>query len=114
MTIGEKRRIFTRLLARLINQATMLGYEAQLDEVKRSQAAANANALAGTGIANSLHTIGLAADMDLFLEGKLLTDTESYRTLGEWWEAQHPLCCWGGRFTRQDGRHFSLTHNGVK
>lgn len=114
MTLGEKRRIFTRLLARLINQATLLGFEAQIDEVKRSQAAADANAAAGTGIKNSLHIIGLAVDMDLFLDGQLLTASESYRTLGEWWEQQHPLCRWGGRFTRADGRHFSIEHEGRK
>ncbi len=114
MTLGQKRRLFTRLVARLILRAIVMGYQPQGDEWKRSKEAAEAYARQGRGIKRSLHRIGLALDMDLFKRGKLLTDSEDYRPLGEWWEKQHPLCRWGGRFKRRDGRHFSMEHGGVK
>lgn len=72
----------------------------------------------GRGIKNSVHTLKLALDLLLFRDidsdGDLdyLTTTEAHRPLGEWWELQHPLCRWGGRFG--DGNHYSLEYNGVK
>jgi hypothetical protein len=60
----------------------------------------------------TLHRLGLAADVMLFRDGVPLVRSEDYTFLGEWWEKQHELCRWGGRFTRPDGNHFSLTHEG--
>jgi hypothetical protein len=54
----------------------------------------------------------LFKDVDSDGDLDYLTDTESHRELGEWWEQQGPGCCWGGRFG--DGNHYSLTHDGVK
>lgn len=114
MKLGEKRKLFTKLLACLIEEALCMGFEPQIDEVKRHPKMAEYYASRGLGIKNSLHVLGLAVDMDLFLDGKYLTDTADYEELGVWWEQAHPLCRWGGRFKRRDGRHFSIEHNGVK
>ncbi|EOT8011848.1 TPA: M15 family metallopeptidase, partial [Escherichia coli] len=61
---------------------------------------------------NSLHTLRLAVDFNLFINGKYQADTDAYRPLGEYWESIGGT--WGGRFSRADGNHFSLEHNGVK
>jgi hypothetical protein len=60
----------------------------------------------GKGIKNSLHLKRLAIDLNLFKDGAYLSDTESHRPFGEWWEAQDPLNRWGGRF--KDGNHYEM------
>jgi len=110
LTLREKRVLFTGLVARLIDKAFRLGFEAAGNEWLRSAAVAKANAEAGVGIADSLHIDGLALDLILYKDGEWLKKTESYLGLGEWWEQQHELCRWGGRFG--DGNHFSLAHRG--
>lgn len=118
-TLGQKQRVFAPLAARLIQQAEKLGYEVTLGEAWRSPEmaiyATQYYANRGIGIANSLHTKRLAIDINLFKNGKYLTNTEDYRPLGEWWEKQCAECRWGGRFVKlPDGNHFSIEHEGAK
>lgn len=110
MTLRQKQSLFVRLVARLIDHATELGFELTFAEAYRSPEEAKRLEKLGKGIANSLHTQRLAIDLNLFKNGRYLTSTEAHRPLGEWWEQQHALCRWGGRF--QDGNHYSLTHGG--
>lgn len=115
MNLREKRCLFTRLLAQLIEHAYALSYEVSLEEVKRSQAQANANAVSGAGISNSLHLDGLAADLNLYINGEYQAASESHQALGDYWKSLHPLCRWGGDFRpRRDGNHYSLEHMGRK
>jgi hypothetical protein len=115
MTLGEKQRLFTKLVAQFITWAYSMGYEFTLGEALRTQAQADLNARTGTGISNSLHLVKLAIDLNLFIGGVWQTDTRAYKPLGEYWKSLHPLCRWGGDFVRlPDGNHFSLEHNGVK
>lgn len=115
MTLGEKQRLFTRLVGELIRFAYASGYELTFGDAYRSPQQAQANAAAGSGIANSLHTQRLAIDLNLFINGEYQPDSNAYRPLGEFWKSLDPGCCWGGDFqTRADGNHFSITWNGVK
>lgn len=115
MTLGEKRREFSKHISQLVLWCFDNGYEAQYEEIKRSQAQASANAASGAGIANSLHLIGLAGDISIFKGGTLLQTVDDYRPIGERWKSLHPENAWGGDFTtRPDADHFSRTHNGVK
>lgn len=100
------------MLAKLIEWAYANGYECVIGEVKRTQAQAEANALAGIGIQHSLHLLSLAVDLNLFKNGIYQTDTEAYRPLGEFWESLGGS--WGGRFKSPDGNHFSLSYQGVR
>jgi hypothetical protein len=90
------------------------------EQTKRTQAEADLNAKKGIGISNSLHTIGLAVDLNLFIADKIQTNSEAYRPLGKYWKSLDPLCRWGGDFKdangkpKPDGMHFSLEHLGVK
>lgn len=111
MTLGQKQRLFTRLVGKLIAKAYRDGYELSFGDAYRSEAERVRLAAEGKGVVNSLHGKRLAIDLNLFRDGKYLTSTESHRPLGEWWEAQHELCRWGGRFS--DGNHYSVTHGGV-
>ncbi len=113
MTLSDKQKLFARLVPRLIDRAHELGYEVTFGDFFRDpRSHGKLGAKKAYGNAFSCHKIRLAADLNLFRDGKYLTQTEDHRELGEWWEAQHPLCCWGGRF--EDGNHYSLTHEGMK
>lgn len=112
MTLRQKQSLFVVLVGRLIQYATELGYELTFGEAYRSPEEAKRLAKLGLGIENSLHTTKLAIDLNLFRDGKYLSSTEAHRKLGEWWERQHELCEWGGRYG--DGNHYSLTHGGRK
>ena len=98
------------MLADLIRHAYEQGYELTLGEAYRTPEQAALNAASGKGIANSLHTVRLAIDLNLFKDGKWLQNTEDHKPLGEYWESIGGA--WGGRF--RDGNHYSLEHEGRK
>jgi len=112
MTLREARCAFTALLPNLIRQAHALGLECAAGEVQRDPRVALLNAQTGKGIKNSVHLQGLAIDLHLYRGGRYLTQTEDHTQLGEWWERQHPLARWGGRWG--DGNHYSFEWQGRK
>lgn len=117
MTLGQKQRIFVKLVAKLIEYAYSQGYELSFGETYRTPKQAAINAELGKGISNSLHTKRLAIDLNLFIGGEYQTQSESHLPLGEFWESLSTpeyTCVWGGRFSRPDGNHYSVEHAGVK
>jgi hypothetical protein len=114
--LSTMRKIFTRNLGKFLTWCDANNYHIAIDQVKRMQAEADANAASGAGISNSLHLLGLAADVLLYdAEGNYLTDSAAYKVLGDYWKTLDPLNRWGGDFTsRQDGNHFSMEYNGVE
>jgi hypothetical protein len=114
-TLGEKQRIFARLVGVLIVHAYREGYELTFGEAFRTKEQAEWNAKKGIGIKNSLHRQRLAIDLNLFVGGAYKSATEAHKPLGEFWEGlSFPgvQCCWGGRFG--DGGHYSISHGGRK
>jgi len=115
LPLGEKQRLFTRLIGKLIEYAYAAGYELTFGDAYRDPRLANLNAQQGIGVKNSLHSQRLAVDFNLFKDGTYLPKTDDYRILGEYWESLDPSCCWGGRFKPlSDGNHFSITYGGIK
>ncbi|MEB7742500.1 M15 family metallopeptidase [Escherichia coli] len=112
MTLSEKQQLFTVMIADLIHWAQAHGYRLTFGEAYRTPEQAALNARTGKGIRNSLHTRRLAVDFNLFINGEYQTDSRAYTPLGEYWESIGGT--WGGRFSRPDGNHFSLAHDGVK
>lgn len=104
-TLGEKQELFALLAYKLQGHILESGYDIRLGHAYRCE-----NCVMGAK--NSNHKIKLAIDINLFKDGKFLQLTEDHKIFGEWWEKQHPLCCWGGRFN--DGNHYSLEHGGRK
>lgn len=108
MTLKEKRILFTSLLPLLINKMIEAGFKPMIgrDGLKHMK--------------NSLHFDGLAVDIDLNdKDGKYLTDAESHRQFGIFWESLHPDAFWGGDGTKSDGlkhdaNHYSITDGGRK
>lgn len=120
MNLSQKQRLFIRYLGTLITWAYKSGYELTGGDLFRSQEQATANAAAGTGIKNSLHSLRLAVDLNLWIDGSYVTDSFAYKPLGDYWKSLDPLCRWGGDFKdangrpKPDGNHFSIEHEGVK
>jgi hypothetical protein len=119
MSLSATQIEFTRLVPRLIDKAFELGYAATLGDAYRDPRVHGALGVKlGYGHAKSGHKQRLAIDLNLFkdLDGDGDLDfaerTEAHQALGEWWEKQHPLARWGGRF--QDGNHYSFEYGGVK
>lgn len=108
----EKQQKFTIMVMRLIVFAENNRLQLTFGEAYRSPETAELYARQGKGIKNSLHCQRLAIDFNLFKNGKYLTATSDYEILGEFWEKIGGS--WGGRFSKPDGNHFSLEHNGVK
>ena len=117
MKLGEKQELFMRLLPRLIDKAHELGFEIRGGDLFRDPRVHGKHGVKqGYGHRNSCHKLKIAIDLNLMkvvypTNGrKLVTSSEGHRELGHWWEEQHELCRWGGRFG--DGNHYSLEHNG--
>ncbi|HDT7441986.1 TPA: M15 family metallopeptidase, partial [Escherichia coli] len=98
MKLSEKQQLFAVMIADLIHWAQEHGYRLTFGEAYRTPEQAALNAKTGKGIRNSLHTLRLAVDFNLFINGKYQADTDAYRPLGEYWESIGGT--WGGRFSR--------------
>lgn len=112
MKLSEKQQRFAYLIAKLIIWADSKGYKTTLGEAYRTPEQAQLNAKKGAGISNSLHTLRLAVDLNLFINGKYQTGTKAYKPLGDHWKKLDPLNRWGGDFKKPDGNHFSSEHDG--
>ena len=111
VTLSQRQRQFTKMVARLIDKAHEMGYELTLGDAYRDPRVFGAVGVqAPYGHSKSAHKQRLAIDLNLFVDGVYVATTEAHRPLGEWWESQ--CGTWGGRFN--DGNHYSLEHNGIK
>jgi hypothetical protein len=99
------------MVSNLIIKANELGFDVTLGDAYRDPRWAGDMGEKGIyGRKDSCHKLRLAIDINLFKGGQYLSDTESHRELGEWWESVGGS--WGGRFN--DGNHYSLEHQGVR
>lgn len=109
MSLGQKQRQFTRMLADLIVFAYNNGYELSLgDGFRDSRVFGPVGEKKGYGRSKSNHKIRLAIDLNLFKDGHFLQETEDHELLGEYWESLGGS--WGGRFN--DGNHYSIEYEG--
>lgn len=111
MSLGNKQRKFTLMVAQLIQWAYDNGYELTVGDAYRDpRLHGQVGEKKGYGASSSCHKLRLAIDLNLFIKGVYQTSSEAYTPLGEYWESLGGS--WGGRF--QDGNHFSVEHEGKK
>jgi len=134
MKLLDKQVIFTRSLARLIRQAYSLYEDEDIDArdrwtstvyqhgqgrveltMGRAYASKAANR-ADKGIRDSTHTVRLAIDLNLFVDGEYITGFHPiWHVLGRYWKKLNPdLAAWGGDFRKRDYNHFSFHHGGKR
>jgi len=98
LTLREKQSAFVQMVELLIAYANLLGYELTFGDTTATDGHKE----------NSCHYIKLAIDINLFKDGKYLTETKDHEQMGEFWELIGGS--WGGRYG--DGNHYSLKHQG--
>lgn len=113
-TLGQRQRLFSYLIAKLIIHT----YEVLGEEVSLGDAFRDPRAFGEVGVkklyssAVSVHKDRLALDLNLVTGGTYETAEGSHRKLGEYWKSLHPLCRWGGDFKEKDYNHYSLEWQG--
>ena len=114
-SLREKQSLFVRLLQTFFEYAHSRGYELTLgeghvDNPRKTRAGRSVED--GGHMDQSLHYSRLAIDLNLFVDGKYISDGghEAWQDLGLFWEGLHPMASWGGRF--RDANHLSLRHGG--
>ncbi|MHA2022489.1 MAG: M15 family metallopeptidase [Candidatus Thorarchaeota archaeon] len=104
MSLRNQQSEFTKALGLLIIYAYSLGYELTLGDTYPGKF---------KHIKGSFHEKGLAIDLNLFKDGKWLTDWKDHLPLGIYWEKIGGT--WGGRWDMKprkeghqgDGNHYS-------
>ena len=111
----EAQHEFAHDVALLLQEAERLGFRVSLGEAWRPPDLQKLYVEQGKSwTMNSRHLARRAIDLNLFKGGVFMEGSEAHRELGEWWEKQHPLARWGGRFKTPDGNHYSLEYGGMK
>ncbi len=95
--LGQQQERFAIMYGLLLIRIYMSGYQVRIGDVW-------ANPEDGRHIKNSFHYKRLAADNNLFKDGKYLRKTNDHLIFGKYWESIKGT--WGGRF--KDGNHYSL------
>lgn len=97
MTLSEKQRDFSKMLAEFILILYQNGFEVTMGHGWRSsEEQARLYAAGLSKKKKSKHQDRLAQDLNLWIGGNYITDKELYRPLGEIWEKLGGR--WGGRF----------------
>lgn len=124
MSLRKKQSIFALNVAKLIIKAYELGYEITLGEVLRTKDQQTlyfegytlmkigsdlklAKTSPKSKTMNSKHLLKCAVDINLFKDGKYLTDKESFKPLAEFWKSLNPKndC---GYYWSFDANHFEM------
>lgn len=110
MTLGEKQRVFTLMVARLIAWAYQNGYELTFGDAYRDPRVHGPSGDRKPGSYSSPysnHKLRLAIDLNLFKDGVYLTTDEDHAPLHAFWES-----IGGGARIPGDANHYSLEHEG--
>ena len=95
MGMRDKQSEFVWAVAHLILYAYDQGYELTFGDAWAREGHS----------ATSFHYSRLAIDLNLFKDGKYLTETSDHLFLGTFWKSIGGT--WGGDFEREDGNHYS-------
>lgn len=96
MSLRQQQSEFVKAVGMLIAYAYYLGYELTFGDTYPGKFKHKDG---------SWHEKGLAIDINLFKDGKYLTESTDHLPLGIYWESLGGT--WGGRFKNKDGNHYS-------
>jgi hypothetical protein len=101
-SLGDERRRFSRMVARLLLHAEMLGYEFAIGFVERCDDCP-------IGHPQSVHRVALGMDLNLYIDGEYITDGRGHDLLHDYWDS-----IGGAARIADDMNHYSLEWNGVR
>ena len=102
MGMVDKQNKFSRMVALLILHAQELGYQVTLGDAYRPPDA-------NYGHPKSNHKKRLAIDLNLFLDGKYITDGQGHDELHDYWDT-----IGGSERIERDMNHYSVLHKGIR
>lgn len=138
-TLTDKRIKFSQYLARLIMYSASRGMSVQIREVTRKPVQSHVQSIVSsarvnlvdvlrktgyhdlsetikacteTGIRYSAHSHGLAADLEITIQGQQAKKAD-YEMLAQIWKQFNDLNRWGGD-TSNEFQHYSMEHEGIK
>lgn len=98
----DQQQQFAAHLPLLINKALSMGFKVTLGDAYRDPRVHGAlGKKIGYSAANSRHKQRLAIDLNLFKDGRYLSDAKDHLPLGLYWQSLGGI--WGGY---QDGNHY--------
>jgi hypothetical protein len=100
MTLRKKQSRFVVMVALLLQYAHSLGYELTFGDAFRDPRCPYGSDL-------SLHHQRLAVDLNLFINGKFITDGTGHDKLHDFWDLLG-----GAERIEHDLNHYSLAHGG--
>ncbi len=107
MSLGNTQREFSRDIVYLKLHMLAMGYEFTEGDAYRDPRVHGVwGKKTSYSSADSLHKLRLAVDINLFLNGRYLTETKDHKEFGDYWKALHANNVWGGDFKRKDGNHY--------
>lgn len=103
MKLSEYQRVFTRNVGCLIEFAFNQGLELTFGEAYRTNEQQLIYYQTGKSqTMNSNHLKRLAVDFNVFKNGNLTYDWDTYKILGDFWETLDPKNRWGGDWNKND------------
>ena len=107
-TLNKKQSVFLQNVAKLITWAEANGFTLTGGELYRTDEQQDIYVRSGKSkTKRSKHQDRLAIDLNLFIDGKYITDTALYKPLAEYWKSlnSNNICGydWGW-----DGGHFEM------
>jgi len=102
MSLGDKRRKFTQAKAILVQYAIYRGWLVAEDFLKRCSDCP-------VGHPTSLHKVGLACDINLYIDGKFIEDGTGHDELHDLWDLLG-----GAERISNDMNHYSFAHDGMR
>lgn len=114
LTLGQKQRLFTKLLGKLIDYAYSKGYELSIAEGYIGDSI-NKPSEDTPHLRHGAHFNRLGIDLNLFIAGTFISNGShpAWLDLATFWVNLNPLCRCGYFFSSRDSNHFSLIHNGI-
>lgn len=115
MSLSKKQQRFTYCISQLIAHAYSKGYGLTLGDAYRDpRLHGDFGTKSSYSAAKSVHKIRLAIDMNLFIDGVWIADSDhkAWLDIGEYWETLDHSARWGGWF--HDANHFSFEHWGYE
>lgn len=111
MSLREKQSRFALNTAFLILEAEKRGYSITFGDAFRDHRVhGKVGEKLGYGHRNSNHKNRLAIDLNLFKDGRYITDDEGHRELHEFWQFK----CGGAKMIEGDPNHYSFKYKGVR